>query len=177
MPRRSPTLSILSTLGALAALTACGDDGGALDGPDCDRSRRECVLDTDRSGGPDGGRSDGGDASTADTGDITAPTDAPVETGLRPLPGGAALVRVEDDAMEPLARRGQFVLVAAAERRPREGELVVCWTRRKGVLIKRLVDAGPPLTLFSVNPTAYEPVRLDAADLLGMRVVVGTLFE
>jgi len=102
----------------------------------------------------------------------------PQEGGAKALPAGSAVVRIEGDSLEPLARHGQFAMVAGPDRLPREGDLVACWTRRRGLLFRRYVaSSSESHTLFSVAPTAYEPLRLEANELVAMRVILGVLFE
>ncbi len=97
--------------------------------------------------------------------------------GFKTLPHQVALVRVTGDSMEPLAKHGQHVLVAGLDCLPKAGDLVVCWSRRKGVLFKRLLDkAQDRVTLFDISPISAEPLRMDMDDILAMRVIVGVMF-
>ena len=109
--------------------------------------------------------------------------DASEEQEPYELPTSRALVQVVGSSMQPLARDGQYVMVAGAERSAKSGDLVVVWTRSKGTLFKRVHIRGRGrvdrrYVLLPVNPLQdAEPVELGERDVRDMRVIVGVLYE
>lgn len=89
---------------------------------------------------------------------------------------GLELARVEGGALEPLARAGQWAVLAPAERQAAVGDVVACWVCG-GVEFGRLAEDGQSLTLFGLNPAAPTVRRFSATESVAIRVVAGVLFE
>ena len=92
--------------------------------------------------------------------------------------GPAVAIRVQDDSMEPLARKGQYGLaIPGADLR--DGDLAVVKVRRKGVFFKRIFLKGKAeLELQSANPVNPQPSMIvRAKDITEQYRVIGVKFE
>ena len=95
-------------------------------------------------------------------------------------PPGQELVKVRGDSMAALAYDGQWVVIAPESRPPRNGDPVVVWHKRRGLLFKRFYGEADRsvIILTSDNPVhRVPPLRLMRSDCLQMRVVVGVIHE
>lgn len=92
------------------------------------------------------------------------------------VPAGCAVL-VAADSLDPVARLGQWVLLAAEDVPVADGDLAAGWTEGGGRLLRRVWSDGDAWVLQSINPVRPMPSftvrKLDAA----LRKVMGVLYE
>ncbi|MBN2711528.1 MAG: helix-turn-helix transcriptional regulator [Planctomycetes bacterium] len=100
----------------------------------------------------------------------------PAPSGVRELEDGVSIIKVDSSRLEPIARKGQFVMLAPEKRHPLRGDLVVCW-REGEIIFGRLVRNDDIYEIASLDPTDYKTVRLSPDTIACIRKINGVWFE
>ena len=98
--------------------------------------------------------------------------------GYRTLKTGTPIVEVIGTSLEPVALRGQYLILDPTDRSAKSGNIVVVTTADDRILTKRFDEQDGRVLLTSVNQIRPQPaVLLDWDDIRDIRVVIGVLFE
>jgi transcriptional regulator with XRE-family HTH domain len=98
--------------------------------------------------------------------------------GRRQFPEGTLLIQLSGNALSPLAQARQLAVTAAEERQPVPDELVAVWTKKRGFLCLRFRSRDAAFVSFAgVRVEAAETLRIQAEEIIAMRVIVGVLYE
>jgi phage repressor protein C with HTH and peptisase S24 domain len=89
-------------------------------------------------------------------------------------------MKVRGDSMAPVARDGQYALLAPDRRSARDGDLVVVSVHDAGIYSKRFFRLPDQdlVSLHSINPViSIPPIVVPEGRLDDLRVVIGIRFE
>ena len=88
-----------------------------------------------------------------------------------------AAVQVADDSMEPVARFGQWVLLADEGTQLNEGDLVAARDENDGRYLRRLWSDERQWILQAINPNRPAPSLTMTKRLLGIRKIIGVIYS
>ena len=90
------------------------------------------------------------------------------------IPAETVHTTVADDSLQPMAQRGQSILLDCSDREPADGELVLVVTQDEEVFYGRMFAQGESVQLLSVNPTgSHKPLTLKRDEIEEMHVIIG----
>ncbi len=92
------------------------------------------------------------------------------------FPAGAA-VAVSSDALEPVARFGQWLLLADESTVPHDGDLVAVRDEKGNCYLRRAWSGSREWVLQSINPVSAVPVIVTAKRSAGIRKIIGVIYE
>lgn len=102
--------------------------------------------------------------------------DVPGDLGVTSVPSGAAVL-VTSDALDPVAKRGQWVLLAAEDVSCNDGDLVAVMCASGERLLRRIWSSGDNWTFQSINSVrpikSFVAPKVDSAP----RKIVGVLYQ
>jgi hypothetical protein len=91
--------------------------------------------------------------------------------------GSVHAIVVMTDTLLPIAKPGQWALLAPADETPRDGDLVAAYDGDQGYFLRRASSTESHWLLGALNPLAKEPIVMLPRDGCALRKVVGVVSD